>query len=337
MTFRRYVDEIWMPQQKARCTESSCKMTENKLKNHISPAIGDAALADITATELNALVLTWSHFAFGTSKTVFSTLKTVMHSAFLDGLIPEDIITRVKPPRRAKNDVVKHEAALTADEVRRLFELLDNEPLLWQCYIRTALDTGMRQGELSALRWPDISPNGVVSVRGTLVNGTVTPTKTGKERQAYLSIETVQLLKRLHAETSTIFVFAGESGGPVGASVIGRYFKTLSAKFGKHLHIHLFRKTFSVLAQENGAAIADTAKALGHSTPATTMAFYSAAADTAAKADADAAHMSIYGVDDYKEKKQRHLTKWRCFFALLPPTAGKISVIFSLRFFEYRW
>ncbi|MCC8156267.1 MAG: hypothetical protein LIO54_03185 [Oscillospiraceae bacterium] len=110
-------------------------------------------MVDITAAELNALVLVWSKsLAHGTAKAVFSTLKTVMHSAFLDGLIPEDIITRVKPPRRAKNDVVEHEAALTADEVRRLFELLDDEPLLWQCYIRTALDTGMRQGELSALR-----------------------------------------------------------------------------------------------------------------------------------------------------------------------------------------
>lgn len=195
---------------------------------------------------------------------------------------------------------MEHEAALTADEVRRLFELLDDEPLLWQCYIRTAFDTGMRQGELSALRWPDISPDGVVSVRGTLVNGTVTPTKTGKEREVYLSNATMQLLKLLHAETSTIFVFAGVNGGPVSASVIARFLKRLSDNFGKRLHIHLFRKTFSVLAQEGGAAVTDTAKTLGHSTPATTMAFYSTAADTAAKAAADAAHMSIYGVDDYK-------------------------------------
>ncbi|MCD7852604.1 MAG: site-specific integrase [Oscillospiraceae bacterium] len=224
---------------------------------------------------------------------------------------------------------------MTVDEVRRLFELLDDEPLLWQCYIHAALDTGMRQGELSALRWPDISPDSVVSIRGTLINGTVTKTKTGKERKAYLSNETMQ--QQLHAARNTIFVFAGESSGPVGASMIARFLKRLSDNFGKRLHIHLFRKTFSVLAQEGGAAVTDTVKALGHSTPATTMAFYSTASDTAAKVTADAAHISIYGVDDYKEKKQRHLTKWRCFFALLPPTAGKISVISSLRFFEYRW
>lgn len=316
MTFRRYVDEIWMQQQKAHCTESSCKMTESKLRSHIFPEIGEVALIDITAAQLNALVLDWSkNLAHGTTKAIFSALKGVLHSAFLDGLIPEDIITRVKPPRRAKNDTVEHEAALTANEVRRLFELLDEEPLIWQCYIHAALDTGMRQGELSALRWPDISPDGVVSVRGTLVNGTVTRTKTGKERQAYLSAETMRLLQQLRAERETIFVFAGESGGPVGASVIARFLKRLSDRFGKHLHIHLFRKTFSVLAQEGGAAITDTAKALGHST---TMAFYSTASDTAAKATADATHMSIYGVNDYREKKQRHFVKWRCFFFSSP-------------------
>src|SRR5919202_5773863 len=78
-------------------------------------------------------------------------------------LVPRNVADTVKPPRPAPKEM----HALSASETRTLLEAAGGDRL--EALYILAVHTGMRQGELLALRWQDVDmENAVVSVRRTL-------------------------------------------------------------------------------------------------------------------------------------------------------------------------
>jgi integrase len=124
---------------------------------------------------------------------------------------------------------------LNPDEVRRLLEALDDDRV--RALYVLAVTTGMRLGELLALRWADVNlPDQRVSVRGTLARTegglAVTETKTGRARLVLLTTaaaealnrrRVAQAVERLRAGNEWAdldFVFTNEFGRPLDPSNI---------------------------------------------------------------------------------------------------------------------
>jgi integrase len=81
---------------------------------------------------------------------------------------------------------------LDFEEADRLLAAVDED---WRAMVLVALRTGMRMGELIALRWQDVDLiAGRVTVRQNAVKGRRTP-KSGKAREIALSNDTVAALK----------------------------------------------------------------------------------------------------------------------------------------------
>jgi integrase len=88
--------------------------------------------------------------------------------------------SRSSPPRRSRRSC----APPSQSRTRRSF--------------LTAAFTGLRQGELLALRWRDIDfPGAIVRVAGSYGLGTVTTPKPGKVRSALLAPDVAEALARL--------------------------------------------------------------------------------------------------------------------------------------------
>lgn len=90
----------------------------------------------------------------GLSPTTVNHIHGVLHKALEDalkmGLVQQNASDRVSPPRRADHEMI----TLSEDQARALLEAAQGERfevLFW-----LALQTGMRQGELLGLRWPDV-------------------------------------------------------------------------------------------------------------------------------------------------------------------------------------
>ena len=82
------------------------------------------------------------------------------------GLIAQNIAALVKPPRIPKRQL----RTLNSDEVQRLLGAVEGDRL--EALYALALTTGMRLGELLALRSADVDlPQRRVSVRGSLARG----------------------------------------------------------------------------------------------------------------------------------------------------------------------
>jgi len=184
---------------------------------------------------------------------------------------------RELPPAQRPRPEQKEAAYFENEELPRLFCHLRDEPYRSLCLI--ALKTGMRQGELLALRWCDVDlEEAVVRVRRSRTGRTIGTPKNRERRDVDLLSDVVDLLTGLRGEwgrASDDLVFRHPHGTafldpPV---VLRRYLYPAMASAGiprvgptlEKRTFHSFRHTFAKRALESGAQITWLSRHLGHS------------------------------------------------------------------------
>jgi integrase len=121
---------------------------------------------------------------------------------------------RELPPAQRPRPERKEAAYFENSELPRLFAHLKTEPYRSLCLV--ALKTGMRQGELVALRWSDVDlDEAVARVRSSFTGGTLGTPKNRDRRDVDLTTDVVGVLGRLRANHDGIvedLIFPGENG-----------------------------------------------------------------------------------------------------------------------------
>ena len=140
----------------------------------------------------------------------------------------------------------------------------------------TAAFTGLRRGELIALRWRDVDFAGhVIRVRASYLNGHLTTPKSGKVRAVPMAPDVAQALARLgdreHNTGDDDLVFVGDWGGYVDARALTRrYLKALKHADLRRLRFHDLRHTFGTRMIAK-ADIRRVQEWMGHADVQTTM------------------------------------------------------------------
>jgi integrase len=123
------------------------------LKNYLVPGLGKVKMHKITPQQVQAFYS--KKISDGLSPKTVNNIHGVLHKALDNAvkwnILPRNVCDAVTPPRiprKEKNVLTKEQAHLLLQEVKahRLEALL-----------ALAITTGMREGELLALRWQDIS------------------------------------------------------------------------------------------------------------------------------------------------------------------------------------
>jgi integrase len=97
----------------------------------------------------------------------------------------------------------------------------------------TAAFTGLRLGELVALRWPDVDlQRRVVRVRGTWSGTELSTPKTGNVRSVPLASQVIEALAGLPAPNQDALVFAGTHGNYLDRSALRRRYRRAQAAAG---------------------------------------------------------------------------------------------------------
>jgi integrase len=212
---------------------------------------------------------------------------------------------RELPPAQKPRAERKEAAYFENEELPRLFARLQDEPYSTLCLV--ALKTGMRQGELLALRWSDVDlEQAVVRVRRSYTGGTLGTPKNRERRDVDLISDVVKLLARMRNEQR------GPSGGErlVFHTVEDLGFLSPTVLLRRQLYpamtaagiprlgptqekrtFHSFRHTFAKRALESGAQITWLSRHLGHSSLKVTT--------------------DIYGHWERAERKRSKPPRWR--------------------------
>jgi integrase len=126
--------------------------------------------------------------------------------------LPANPLTDVeRPPQQSSGDI----DVFTPEEVWALVRAADSEQDA-AIYL-TAAFTGLRRGELVALRWRDVDfPASTIRVRGSYSGGSMTTPKSGRVRSVPMAPEVAEVLARLgtreHSTSDDDQVFIGVSG-----------------------------------------------------------------------------------------------------------------------------
>jgi integrase len=184
---------------------------------------------------------------------------------------------RELPPAQRPRPERKEAAYFENRELPRLFDYLNGEP--YKTLSLVALKTGMRQGELIALRWGDVDlDDAVARVRSSYTGGMLGTPKNRERRDVDLISDVVELLERWREK------HVGSFDGLVFPSENGHQFLSATVLLRRHLYpamvaaeiqrigpthekrtFHSLRHTFAKRALENGAQITWLSRHLGHS------------------------------------------------------------------------
>ena len=136
--------------------------------------------------------------------------------------------------------------------------------------IVVAVGTGMRRGELCALRWDAVDfENQFIRI----LNQDGFSTKSGKDRLVAMVPDVESVLRRLHEEgAGTGFVLRGVQGKRLNDQFLSKRFKQLVRETGlrEGIHWHSLRHTHASWLVMDGVPLQVVGKALGHSSVSVT-------------------------------------------------------------------
>ena len=241
-----------------------------------------------------------------TISAVYITLRQMFASAEDSELIRANPMQKVKKPRRNKAEAKEAAPveAFSVEEMQHILKCLENEPLKWRAYIRLAIDTGCRRGELCGLRWRSVDLDAqTITIENNLVYTSAkrggkgvfedTPKTSASLRSMDIDGKSAELLRQLRAEQSksciSPYVFSQDGQAePMHPTSPTRYFKKFGEKYGiEHFHPHKLRHTFASIAITHNADVASVSEKLGHANKGITLKMYTHANEKSIKAAGD--------------------------------------------------
>lgn len=255
--------------------ERACKpstLTDYRhTSNRLCRDFGDERLEEITTLRIEQWVTTVT----GSNRTLQKYL-VVLHGIFKRAMkvwgLPRNPAADVERPRVRVSDDTD---AFSPEEVHALVRAAASEQDA--ALFLTAAFTGLRLGELLALRWSDVDFGGqTIRVRRSYnAHGGVSTPKSGKVRSVPMVSDVAKALARLghreHFMGDADLVFPGLVGGPQDATELRRRYKSALDRAGlRSLRLHDLRHTFGTLAIDK-ASILQVKAWMGHSDVQTTM------------------------------------------------------------------
>jgi integrase len=144
---------------------------------------------------------------------------------------------------------------------------------VWNAFLVTALKTGLRVGELLALKWEDLDlVAGRLVVRRTLWRDQEGAPKSGRMREVPLSNEAIATLKA-HRHLKGKYVFCESDGRRLTHSRVKEVVPRTCTRAGlpTRLTTHDLRHTFASHLVGRGVALKAVQELLGHATIEMTM------------------------------------------------------------------
>jgi len=243
----------------------------------------EVLLPDLTfsAAEGMRLRLIAAGMSGANSSKVMGTMRTLLNWAIDARMVSKNDLAGRKA-RRGSREKKQVPIPVGADVAKLLMEA-DKLPSPYGLYIRTAVLTGCRSGELRGLQWRHVDvvaatiqveqraeQDGTIGQPKTVSGHRMVPLPTGllaKLKEAYLAT----------GRNANAFVFANKVGEPIDHDAFsGRHWRPLLKRLGlSGLDFHHLRHYYASALLHAGVAITEVSRRLGHADPSITLRIYS--------------------------------------------------------------
>lgn len=223
----------------------------------------------------------------------FRVLSSMLQDAVQWQVIPNNPCQRVKPPtsKHAKMPLLNEE------QVKVMLTALEGEPLKYRTIILLALDSGLRLGELMALKWDDVDmESGVIQITKSnqAIHGrgvfTKAPKNQSSVRRLALSKSAIHILRQHQQQqteekallddkwTENGWIFTQWNGVAMYPTTPSQWFRRFWERQGlPHMPFHGLRHLSATLLIASGIPLKNVSSRLGHADIRTTANIYSEA------------------------------------------------------------
>lgn len=290
MPFGEWMDYWYREFCAPRLRESTQETYSNRIYKQIIPKIGNIPLNELKNNDFQAF---YAHLmtegrlvnteAFGTGvsnshiRHIHSHCSAALKKAIDEGLIYKNPAAGCRLPPKVHGKIT----ILTHDEIYRLLMQAMYEGMFEILFLD--LTTGLRRGELVALKWSDYNESRselkikrqYTRIKGELV---ISQPKTHNAiRTIKLTKITSSVLKTYKQLSCSEWLFPSpkDPTRPIDPESCGRRLNHILENAGcRHIRFHDIRHTFATMALENGVDIKTLADILGHSTVETALDTY---------------------------------------------------------------
>jgi integrase len=282
---------MWLETVRGQIRASTHRRYSDLVRVHLIPGLGRINLAKLTAQQVQLFYT--RTLASGLSPTTVHHVHGVLHRALDDaermGLVHRNVSEQVRAPRRNAAEM----QTLTEAQAQLFLETVANDRFA-ALYV-LALTTGMREGELLALRWQDVDLERAtlqvrLNVQETTGRYILAEPKTAYSRRsialcamaidALLQHRARQNAERLHLgagwDTSLDLIFPNAIGGiMIPHNLAKRSFKRHLARAGlPNIRFHDLRHTAATHLLSRGVHPKVVSEMLGHADIAITLRVY---------------------------------------------------------------
>jgi integrase len=239
---------------------------------YVRPHLGHIRLARLTPEDVEKMGRTLSEAgkSGNTQRLARTILRRALGQAERRGYVARNVVALTDAPAVK----VDERPVLTPEQAKQLFDALHDDRLL-PLYV-VAIHTGLRQGELLALRWSDVDLGaGTLTVTGTLdrkIRQRTDP-KTDKSRrnvpltpQAMEALQVHQVRQNLEGtQGSDDLVFTSARGTALYDSNIRKHWHRVSANLGlASMPWHNLRHSAATIMLAQGVPIEVVSRVFGH-------------------------------------------------------------------------
>lgn len=294
--FSELADE-WFEQYKNTVRESTYVAQKLAYKKHIFPLFGNLKISRISIPYCQKQVNHWYSYYKKYSNLIGLTSSIFKYALSLRLIRSNPMDAVIRPKRKKRIDEERYSAPYyEKEELLEFLEIAKNYPDPIYPIFRILTFTGLRKGELLALRWKDIDfEKSTLSVKQTLATCDkweikFQVPKTEKSlRTISIDSETLQVIKRWQLKQKEYFLkmgikpakngeqllFVSEENKPLYLDYVNHNLKIIINENNlKRITPHGFRHTHCSLLFESGASLKEVQVRLGHTDIKTTMDIY---------------------------------------------------------------
>jgi integrase len=292
VAFSQLLDRWLAECERMELSPTTMRTYRSQIKTVLRSRLGSVHVNRLTARHLDDLygAMKQKGKSPKTIRNFHATISSALHQAERWGWVVRNAAERAKPPRVSQRRL----QAPSVDVVRSIIEAAEaRDPHLAPLLMLAAL-TGMRRGELCALRWSDVLfepgqlevSRSIVVVPGGLAEKS---TKTDRERHIALDDVGVAVLRQHRAQLDnlaaiikftiepTSFVFSPEPDGsvPFRPDTVTSFFIRVRSGLGlQGVRLHDLRHFTATQLIGAGVDVRTVAGRLGHSDPSLTLRTY---------------------------------------------------------------
>ncbi len=273
LTFQE-VAEDWLEKVRKENKPSTYEKYDAIYQKHLKKEFKDAMLSDIT----NQFIMEKVSDALSDSvtKSVYCVLNQILKYAFVRYCVALPQIG--KPAYAVRNKPV---TVLGKSELRKLFSMLNRETDIFKMAVLLCLYTGLRLGEVCALKWSDIDfENKIITVNRTVqrlyVEGYSTktilletdPKSEFSRREIPVSAALMDLLVKFRSGGEYVF---GSDRPMEPRTLQYRFKKIIKEAELSDKNFHILRHTFATNCIESSMDVKSLSEILGHASVNITM------------------------------------------------------------------